>query len=368
MRTAFAVVLALVLAAPASAARIAFLHHGSLVVLDPATGVRRVALRRAGNGPVAWSGDGRLVSVGGRIVGGPTLPAARLVWAPTGERAAYTTRRGGVRVWSRRETRRVVPDGWGAQSVAWSTDGRLAIGRAVCRGACGLPSQLGIWIWNGRGLRRLLALPHGAGVPLPFGWDRGRVLWWSWPNSGSIAADGVTVSAGRTRLARMLMYTDWIARCGSRLALAVGIDRNSMHGKRIVLGGRDVSRDATRSWVAPSCSADGSRLVASAGRDDTRGPWGREHRAVWQLLPTRRQLTHPPAGWTDESPQLLRDGSLVFVRTRLSPTGIRGTLERLAGGRLIALADMSEKVAQDSDQIPMYYGHYWWPDRLSSTP
>jgi hypothetical protein len=368
MRTTVVVAVALALAAPASAARIAFLHHGSLAVVDPATGASHIVLRGAGAGPVAWSGDGRRLSVGGRVVGGPTLAAARLVWAPSGERAAFVTRRGGVEIWSPAGTRRVLPDGWGAQSVAWRGKDGLEIGRAVCGAACGLPAQLGIWTWDRGGLRRLLALPRGAGVPLPFGWDGRRVLWWAWPNSGSIAADGVMVFAGRTRLAQMLMYPDWVARCGARLALAVGRDRNSMHGKRILLGGRDVSRDATRSWVAPSCSADGSTLVTSAGREDGRGPWGREHRAIWQLLPTRRQLTHPPSGWTDERPQLLRDGSLVFVRTRYGERAqtavVHAWLERLAGGRVHRLADLDETVDELS-ATPMYYGHYWWPDRLA---
>src|SRR3954451_10393356 len=44
---------------------------------------------------LAFSGDGRLVSVGGTVVGRVKLPTERLVWAPTGERAAYTTTEGG---------------------------------------------------------------------------------------------------------------------------------------------------------------------------------------------------------------------------------------------------------------------------------
>ena len=47
-------------------------------------------------GPLRWSRDGRLLAIGGRIVGRTTLPAPNVSWAPTGERAAYVTRRGGV--------------------------------------------------------------------------------------------------------------------------------------------------------------------------------------------------------------------------------------------------------------------------------
>jgi hypothetical protein len=209
---------------------------------------------------------------------------------------------------------------------------------------------------------------------MPVGWDaHGRVLWWLWPDSGSIAADGVALYADDTRIAHMLMYADWIAQCGPRLVLAVGGDRNSMHGKSIVLGGRDVSRDRSRSWISPSCSADGSVLVASARPDNQQGPWGREHRALWQVLPTRRQLTHPPAGWTDENPHVLADGSVLFIRTHLTSrkrhgkwlATDHGRLELLRGGRLSTLANVTYTADELSPAFLMYYGYYGWPMRLA---
>src|SRR5207253_1857990 len=59
---------------PADPPGVAFLHRGNLVVLDVATRTARIVLRHAGTGPVHWSGDGRFVSVGGRVAGGPTFP------------------------------------------------------------------------------------------------------------------------------------------------------------------------------------------------------------------------------------------------------------------------------------------------------
>ncbi len=208
-----------------------------------------------------------------------------------------------------------------------------------------------------------MKLKNDDGAPMPFASDsRGRVLWWLWPDSGSIAADGVALYANAQRIATMLMYPDWVARCGRHLALAVGRDRNSMHGKSIVYDGRDASRDPSRSWISPAC--DGSTLVASGGAT-SEGPWGNEHRAIWQLLPTRRQLSHPPSNWSDEDSTLLRDGSILFVRTRLTFHKRSGRwYGRTHGnGTVTPIADVS-----DRDEGLMYYGHYAWPQRVAFRP
>jgi hypothetical protein len=125
--------------------------------------------------------------------------------------------------------------------------------------------------------------------------------------------------------------------------------------------------------VSPSCSADGSTLVAAAGRNFLERRFGLEHRAIWQLLPARGRLTDPPAGWTDESPQVLPDGSFLFVRTRETSKGnkvtIRGKLELLGHGTLTTLAELAydpeavSGAAQAND-----YGHYGWPWLLAVSP
>jgi hypothetical protein len=363
-------------AVAAAGAAVAFIHGGNLVVTDLATHQQRVVMHHAGFGPVRWSGDGKLVSSGGRIAGGPALPAAEIAWAPAGETAAYLTRSGGVAVWSPSVgIRTVVPATWGAKSVAW--DGaRLALGRTVCPGACALGTHHEVWLWDGKRLRRLVKVTDGS-VPMPFAADpQGRVLWWKWPNSGSIAADGVALYAGSRQIASMLMYPDWVARCGTGLAVAVGGDRSSLHGKSIALDGRDVSADASRSWISPSCSPDGSVLVAAASVNTEKGLWEREHRALWQLLPVRRQLTHPPAGWTDEDPTVLAHGSILFVRTRQTSGKVggqwiehdRGTLELLHGGTLASVADLTYSANELSHGYLQFYGHYAWPQRVALRP
>jgi hypothetical protein len=216
-----------------------------------------------------------------------------------------------------------------------------------------------------------VAVRAEEGTPLPFAWSRGRVLWWSWPNSGSIAADGVAVYANERRIASALMYRDYVSVCGDHLAIAAGGDRYSMHGKRILFDGRDVSRDRSRSWVNPSCSPSGV-LVAAASKNTVPNRIGREHRAIWQLLPERRQLTRPPWGWTDENPQLLQDGSLLFIRTRVTSQKVngkwvetlRGKVELLADGTQRAVANLTFTLSEPGE-FSNYYGHYTWPSLVA---
>src|SRR5438270_4651655 len=119
VRVAVLALVPIVLATPAAGAartagEVALPGRGRLVVADLATGSSRVVASHV-SGPPGLSGDGKLVSVGGRIVGGPTLAKGRLVWAPTGETATYQTRAGAVFTWSPTAGRRlVVGASWGA--------------------------------------------------------------------------------------------------------------------------------------------------------------------------------------------------------------------------------------------------------------
>ena len=337
--------------------RVAFLHRGNLVVADLATGSSRVVASRV-SGAVGLSGDGKLVSVGGRVVGGPTLGKGRLVWAPTGETAAYQTPSGAVFTWNPVGGRRlVVAASWGATSFAWGRDGALALGRAVCHVPCGIPRHEEVWIRRAGSLRRVAGPLAGERRPMVAAVTRDRrALWWSWA-SASTAADGTRLYANRVHVADSLPYPDYVSVCGSHLAVAAGHDRYAMHGKRILFDGRDVSRDPSRSWVSPSCSSDGRTLVAAASTNTTPLRIGRERRSIWQLLPTRRRLTTPPAGSTDEFPRLLRDGSVLFVRTERNGLG---TVELLRGGKLTALGS--------AGRAANYYGHYDWPDVVAVSP
>ena len=312
-------------------------------------------------GALRWSGDGKLLSVGNRIAGGPRLSNAYVLeWAPTGETAAAPTTGGGVLVWTpSRGSRRIVPDGWGATSVAWGANGTLAIGRYNCRPPCGVPRNEEVWIWRSEHLKRVVGPLRGVVLPMVVAVSaQGRPLWWAERQaSASIAADGLRLYAARSPLARTLAYPDFVSVCGRHVALAAGGDRYAMHGKRILFDGRDVSRDPSRSWVSPSCTADGT-LIAAASRNTTPSRIGNEHRAIWQLLPRRRRLTHPPRDRSDEDPHLLPDGSVVFVRTRTVSKPFElygvGTVEFLRNGRLTAIGT--------AGKAGNFYGHYAWPD------
>jgi hypothetical protein len=330
-------------------------NHLSLVYLDRASPFTQ-PLRAGPYRQLAFSGDGRLVSIGGTIVGRVKLPTRTLTWAPTGERAAYTTTEGGVVVWTPAGKRRIEPNGWGAQAylpaLAWSRDGALAITR-----------NRELWVWrDGRAQR--LAGPV-AGIPEPFAWTGdGGVLWWEWPDSGSIASDGVALYANGTRLGTTLMYRDFVASCGSHLAFVTGGDRSSSHDKSIVFDGRDVSHDTMRSWVSPTCTA-GGRLIAAAGRDlGLCCNRAKEFRSLWQLLPTRRRLTHPPAGWSDEAPRVFANGDVLFVRVRLTNKKsdntyldtVRGRVMLFSNGKLRQVAEIGY---HDLDELKLFLGPYF---------
>lgn len=310
---------------------------------------------------LGFSGDGRLISIGGTIVGRANLPTHTLVWAPTGERAAYTTSEGAVVLWTTAGTRTIEPKGWGAgvflPALAWSRDGALAITRGSS-----------IWVWRNGVARQLVpALPHYA-VPVPMAWRGSHLLWWLWPDSGSAAADGVTLYEDTRPIGTTLPYADFTAVCGSHLAFVQGGNRFSTSGKSIAFDGRDLSHDRAHSWISPSCTANG-RLVAAVSRNIVPPLLTETHRAIWQLLPTRKQLTRPPWGWSDEDPHLFDNGDVLFVRSRIHAVRKDDTWIETARGRVMLLSqgklhDMAEigYIQDDSKGIYLgpYYGHYDW--------
>ena len=370
------VALALPAASAGGEAKIAYVLGKRATIVYLGSPLRQpIVLARTG--PPRWSGDGRLLSIGGWVVGRAHLPAAQLFWAPAGESAAYQRKDGTVLLWTPGGSRMVVSAAWGATSMAWGPAGRLALGRSVCRVPCGLPRHQEVWIWRNGSLRRVAGPLRGAFRPIVAGFaPDGRVLWWpDEQGSASIAADGLPLYANRAKIVKTLAFTDYVVRCGRHLAVVAGGDRYTTHGKRILFDGRDVSDDATRSWVSPSWTANGN-LIAAAGRNWEDSRFGAEHRAIWRLLPTRRQLTRPPSGWTDESPHLLPDGSVLFVRTRQTArkvngewvTTSRGLLELLRQGNLVQVANVSFAAKDSSSDWLNYYGHYNWPSRIAVWP
>lgn len=360
-------------------ARVAFVHGGELVVANLATGAQQVVLAQAALGPVAWSGDGKLVSDGGRIAGGPALPTTALSWSPAGETAAFIATDGSVRLWTAGQGQRtIVPRSWGARSVAFGPDGRIALGRKLYVRKPPRLQHEEVWIWRAGTLRRVVGpitvdtTPHVEGFA-----PDGRVLWWSdLADSASIAADGLPLFADKTLLGHALVFSDFVDVCGRHLVFAQGNDRYTTLGKSIVEDGRDISNDTRLSWVSPSCN--GSTVAAAAGRNwaETRIGQG-ELRSIWQLEPTKKRLTDPPKGWTDEDPRVLSDGSILFVRTHQTTAGEPGawtttehaSLDLLAQGTLKPIASMTTTVDELATHWePNYYGHYGWPSLIAVAP
>ena len=351
-------------------------HEGKWLTL---VGHETNAVRETGQ--LAFSGDGRLYSIGGTIygqLGKKTLPTRYLVWAPTGEKAAWVTTGGSVLVWTPAGTKRIEPKGWGADwffhenGLAWSADGSsLAIGRGPR-----------VWVWR-NGVARDVAgassdatLAGGPAFAVPFAWSGDQVLWWSWPGSGSIAADGVSLYEGNRLLGVTLMYRDYTATCGSHVAFTEGVDRYSTDGKSVIFDGRSVGHDALDSYTEPACTTSG-RLVAAVSRNTVPRLTTETHRSIWQLLPMRKQLTMPPWGWSDEDPRLYANGDLVFVRTRstskktLSSYDVTqtGHVMLLSQGKLTQLATTSFTEDQLRNTYPIeYYGHYDWSHNLAVWP
>lgn len=325
-------------------------------------------------GQLAFSGDGKLYSIGGTIIGRATLPTKYLVWSPVGERAAWVTTSGSVMLWTPSGMRRIEPKGWGADwlfranGLAWSADGlSLAIGRGAR-----------VWMWrNGAahdvaGATSGRTLAGGPALAVPFAWSGDRVLWWSWPGSGSIAADGVSLYEGNTLLGVTLMYPDYTATCGAHVAFTEGVDRYSTDGKSMVFDSRVVAHDSARSYTEPACTAAG-RLVAAVSKNNVPRLTNETHRSIWQLLPTRKQLTKPPWGWTDEDPRLYANGDLVFVRTRSTfkqqDVTQTGHVMLLSRGKLTQIATTSFTENELSNASPIeYYGHYDWTHNVAVWP
>ena len=331
----------------------AFISGGALQTLQLGTCVRRTLVPRGAAGPLAWShdgkwiafGSGKVVSVDGGRVLQPVGPVARWSWSPTSDTLAGTTL-GGALVEGRPGGAPVVrePRGWGALNVVWQPDGRgLAVGRARFTGAPS-PSGRQQIVWLERGEKPVTIYttpPHELAPPLVVGFGGGFGHLFFQPdmqNSASIAADGLPLvplppargTAHMSPALVMLPQPGFFAPCGKAIVVVAGGDRDTTTNKRLVVvrfdpasgvfRARGVSRDPSRAWVSPSCSPDRTEIAAAAGPDRADASLVHPGRAVWLLSldgRAKRQLTHPPRGWSDESPLWAANGKAVlFTRTR----------------------------------------------------
>jgi dipeptidyl aminopeptidase/acylaminoacyl peptidase len=386
---------------------LAFLRAGKLVALDVAhCATRTLAPAPEIFGPVSWSADGRFVAFGPRVVsasGGRVerpFPDAEgtLAWAPRGHELAGVTRKGGLLVGGPGlSPRRLLADGWGAESVAWSPSGRLlAVSRSrfpLLRGRGSY--HLEIWLVERRSghRRELFRVPGRAFLGLRlagFSPDGRWLLVWE-EHGASLDSDGapllaVRLTGGRraVRVTRSeLLYGDFLSWCdGRNLAYVVNRGGRSVTlGDRIALAGPpDWKSTLTpgllhdrNSYVSPACSPPGLfELAAAAGPRTGESPFGQERRRIWLLGYTGGNWhplgPTPPLGRSDELPMWSAYGRwIAFVRS--GPTnkdaGASGALylldlRRQSNGQARLVGPIASLGTTGN-----YYGHYGWSLQLA---
>jgi hypothetical protein len=183
--------------------------------------------------------------------------------------------------------------------------------------------------------------------------------------SGSIQADGLTlrvIPAGGghvTKIARMLVYRDYLTWCGGRLVFTAGSDRVATDRKRLMVASppawrpRPLVPGTRRVWGSIVCAPDGRSLVAQSQGQSSNPSFFATRWALWRvgLDGSLLRLTAPPRGYADESPRLSRNGEvLMFVRMRRGNGWLYALRRRRVVGPLLFLGNGLG-----------YYGHHdWW--------
>jgi hypothetical protein len=206
-------------------------------------------------------------------------------------------------------------------------------------------------------------IPGGSPGPIElFGTspDRKWVLFAIDPmNSASLAADGLTLQAvpvagGRPHVvATGLLADDYRTWCGGRLVMTAGYDRIAANHKWLIVTGpptwraRILLRDPKRAFGSLACAGNGVIVQATPNLGVNETHVGFPRWSLWRVAfdGTHTVLDTPPPGFSDDSPRVAKNGTLVFVRSHDG----RGTLWTRGTG---ALTD----VGRDDG----YYGHRPW--------
>jgi Tol biopolymer transport system component len=332
---------------PGPLGAVAYVENESLHVLDVSSRRNRVVahLWIPSDEGIAWSGNGRWLTVGTDLVpaaGGPVCRpfadgsglyggAPGLTWSPKGDLLTATTARG-VYLYRPGGTRRkILPAGW-------SADGFSPSGSRIAAQSPARTNTPSLWTVDLAGGRRTLLFraPNlSVGQPRLALWTpdgRSVVFWTDSEDSASIAQDGLpvlVVPAGGGRATPLepavLGWRQFVRPCGSGVVVAGGRDRYVSAHKALHLLSpgswtpRDLSADASRSWYDPSCSPDGRSIVATVTRmpGDEDGKVDSAQRTIWTLSAngTRRPLVAPSnRAVSAEGARFARDGRhLLYV-------------------------------------------------------
>lgn len=181
--------------------------------------------------------------------------------------------------------------------------------------------------------------------------------------SASIAADGLRLQAvsvgagGVATIAPVLMYDDYRTWCGGSLVLSAGFDRIATTNKQLVAVEpgtwrvRTLVRDPRRAWGSLAC-VPGAKAVVVQSQPSTGPDMSVDHSrwSLWRvgLDGSRRRLTSPPRGWSDDSPLVAGD-AVFFVRSRHGA----GSVYALRNGQVLGpFAALGSNTG--------YYGHRAW--------
>ena len=369
---------------PGPLGAVAYMRGGAVHVVDVSSRRDRVVAHAwiPSDEGIAWSADGRWLSVGTDLVpaaGGPLCrPFARgsglygddptLRWSATGEALAATTAKGVFLYRPGGKPRRLLPAGWTAAGFA--PDGlRIA--------AQGPVRTRTLWTVDLAGGRRTLLYRSPSdvvGAPEFALWSGRSILFWvDAYESASIASDGLpllSVPAAGGRAAELVPYVlawqQFVVPCGTGAVVVSGPDRYVSAGKSLLLfpAGRDVSGDPSRSWYDPSCSPDGRSIVATSTRmpGDEDGTIGSAPRTIWLLSEngTRRPLVAPAnRAVSAEGARFAKDGDHVLYVRHATRAGAPETLELLdlRTGRSVRIADVGTSAN--------YYGVDDWATALA---
>jgi hypothetical protein len=344
--------------------RVAYVRDGALRVVELGTCRERVLVPSGAAGPVKFSPDGRLISFSGGVVpatGGKVKPGGGGVWRPSGNTTARITGKGGVFIGAHR----IVKDGWGAVSVAWTPQGNLVIARSRYPSK---PYHQELWVWiqdTGNQLKvanlKNARDPQLVGVSADGRW----AFWFSKTDSASTDAEGVPLdskqlaakSLGPQVSRSMLAYPDYVTWCGGRLVVVSGGSKVATADKSLVIANAPSYRpkpliaDSARSWASPDCSSDGQIAVLSQPTNRSATPaW-----SLWKvdLKGKATKVLSPGPKQTFSSPRWGPNGSIFFVRV---PASSHGQLMLWQTGQVIGpIVDLGV----DSG----YFGHHdWWAD------
>ena len=369
---------------PGPLGAVAYRQGESLHVLDVSSGRNRVVAHVwvPGYEPLAWSADGRWLSVGTVLVpaggGPPCRPFARgtglyggdpvLHWAPRGDLLAATTARGVFLLHPGGAPRRILP-------ARWAVDGFSPRGTRIAAEGPAQTNTPALWAIDLVGGRRTLlyrAPTIHVGMPVLARWtpDGRWVLFWTdTEDSASIAADGLpllAVPAGGGRAIplepNVLRTPQFVVPCGPGHMLVVsGFDRYVSAHKSLQLfsegawAARDLSADPSHSWYDPSCAPDGGSILATAtlmpGDED--GKIDSSARMLFRLSPdgSRRLLLgapHDPVSF--EGARFAQDGRHVLYLRHATRYGAPAQL------RLLDLGTGRSRAVATMDAGDDYYG------------